>query len=599
MNRYLLFSLGLTAGVFALAAAFVPARADEIQPERKTEAAPAKPSEAELTATIDREIAKVWERDGVTPAPRSDDAEFLRRVYLDVVGIPPRADEAAAFLDDKSPDKRVKLIDKLVNDPRFGEHLADQWLTVLAGRGKANQNADLVLGVWLAEQFNAGRGFDQVIYDMISAQGKMSDNPAAAYYGAKKEIRTADVAGEATKHFTGVQIQCAQCHDHPYEENWKVADFNGVASFFWPLQMRSKGDMRPKQGDVFDQKGQRADFKKLEKKLAKADAEQKEKLMKSSQWQAPKFLGGKPLAVDDARLWRKAWAAWVIDDANTQTQKYVANRFWSFLFGSGLHNPVDDFNSFNEPSHPELLQALARDVRDSGFDIKRLYRAILKSRTWQLSSLPAKGAETWHFANYPVRQLSPEQFFAALINVRNQSQTKRGMREGKNPYEKELQQAKAYMKREAEGKLGKNEKRFEYDLDALEKLRAQLDRMSDDWWLRRAASRDFSRSSEDDEMTEADGFSLTIDQALLVMNGEATTLLSDWGKGSVLDGVTGSSDKLEKQVERLYLVVLSRRPTEAESKRLLDHIKQAADTKAAWEDALFSLLVGTVFATTH
>src|SRR5690606_7412383 len=113
------------------------------------------------------------------------------------------------------------------------------------------------------------------------------------------------------------------------------------------------------------------------KKLAKADAEKREKLMKSSQWQAPKFLGGEPLQVDDARLWRKAWAAWVIDAANTQTQKYVANRFWSFLFGSGLHNPVDDFNSFNEPSHPELLQALAVDLRDSGYDIKRLYRAIL------------------------------------------------------------------------------------------------------------------------------------------------------------------------------------------------------------------------------
>jgi hypothetical protein len=594
--RAIVAALGLAASACLLVAFGLPARADDPAPAGPV--TEAKLSEAGLTALIDREIAKVWERDGIKPADACSDDEFLRRVYMDTVGMPPTVEETYAFLDSTDKDKRAKLIDALVADPRFGEHVTDLWLNIMSGRGRAGDNADTVMGIWLAEQINAGRGFDQVMYDIITAEGKLSDNPAAGYYAGKRELLTPDIAGEATKHFTGVQIQCAQCHDHPYEEDWKVADFDGVASFFSAVEVRRKGDMRPRQGEVMDRKGSLVNAAQIQKKIKNANAEQKERLERQLKWGAPKYLLGDALKVSDARLWRRAWAQWAIADANTQTQRYLANRFWSFMFGMGIHNPVDDFNSINEASHPELLDLLAKDMRDSDYDIKRLYRAVLKSRTWQLASTPTK-AEPWHFASHPVRQLTPEQFFAALITVSKEADDRRKMRAAQNPYTREKQQAAQYEKRKAAGRLGENEKRYEYDYEALDKLEAQVEKMSDDWFLRRQASRNYSRYSDDDEMVAADNFSLTIDQALLVMNGEATSQLSSWNKGSVLDKVVSAGDKPEKQIERLFAVVLSRKATTQETSRFTAYLKESKDTRQAWEDLLFTLLVSTEFATTR
>lgn len=584
------------------------ARADDVpgpdkatSPDKSTQ--PKFATEAELTARIDAGIEAVWKRDGVTPAPRTTDEEFLRRVFIDTIGMPPSVAETRAFLSDTAENKRAALIDRLIDDPRFGEHLADQWLTILSGRNKSQDGADMVLGVWLAAQFNANRGFDQVAADMIGAEGKMSDNPPAAYYAGKRELLTPDIAGEATKHFTGVQIQCAQCHDHPYEESWKMADFAGVASFFWPVQVQRKGDIRPRQGVVMDRKGERANFKELEKKLANVSAEQRMKILESRRFQAPKFLGGDEVSVNDARLWRKAWAKWVIDPANAQTRRYLANRFWSFVFGSGLHNPVDDFNSFNEPSHPELLDALGKDFAESGFDVKRLYRAMLKTRAWQLSSRGATRAEgqaeLWHFAAYPVRQLSPEQFFAAMIVVRDHTEAKRGMRVGQNPYTKEREQAAKFEKRKEAGKLEPKEAKVEYDYEALDKLEALFEQVSPHWYLRRTASRAYTRLTQDDEMQEADTFTLSIDQALLVMNGEAVNMLSGRGKGTLIDGIMARSKEDSARLTELYLTVLNRAPTKEETTRATSYIKEATDPRLAWEDLAFALLAGSEFATNH
>lgn len=597
MRKPYVVALAFAGCVLSLLGAYTSASADEVKDERKTEAAPSgKVTEAQLSARIDAEIAAVLKRDSVTPAPIASDDEFLRRVYMDTLGLPPTADEAAAFLDDKAKDKRARLIDKLLADPRFGEHVADLWLTVLVGRARSKDNADSILGIWMAEQLNSGRGWHLIMRDIITAEGKMSDNPAAGYYAGKRSLLTPDIAGEATRHFTGVQIQCAQCHDHPYEENWKVADFDGVASFFSGVKLRRNGNVRPNLNTVEDTRVRPIDEEKLKKKLEGLPEARRDALLEQQRYMRPKFLEGAKPKQGDSRKWRAAWADWVISKENTQTQQYVANRFWSFLFGMGILNPVDDFNSFNEPSHPALLQLLADDLRDNDFDIKRFYRSVLNSQTWQRSSAGAKGNfESWHFAAYPVRQLTPEQFFAALIAVNSAAERQRSFANDRNPYMKDLQRARNVdMRKEAD--KGKDTK-YEWDVDALEKLSAHMDKMSEGWLLRRMAARGYTRATEDDEMMEADGFTLSIDQALYVMNGQATSVLSDWNKGSVLDTVVNGYDNKEKGIERLYLITLSRRPTHAETQRNLDYLKEAKNKEEAWEDILFALLVSTEFAT--
>lgn len=597
--------LGLAGAICALLAFQSFAAADEpANPDRKTEATPSPAaSEAKLTAAIDAEIAKLLERDGITRAPVVGDEEFVRRLYLDVTGMPPTYEEALAFIDSKEANKRDKLIDALVADQRFADHVADNWLNVLTGNGRAADNADMLLGAWMAAELHKGRGFDGIVYDILAAQGRMSDNPAASYFGARRELRTPDVAGEAARHFTGVQIQCAQCHDHPYEEAWKETDFNGVASFFSTLRLRRQGDMRPRQASVSDQKVRRLDPAQMQKRLkAIEDPQQKVREYEGMRYRAPKYLLGERVSVD-SDLWRKAWAKWVISDENIQTQRYMANRHWSFLFGMGLLNPVDDFNSLNEASHPELLDLLAKDLRENGYDLRRFYRAVLKSRTWQSASSGAQrkegNIEGWHFARYPVRQLTPGQFFGALMVVGTHAQRQKSRLKTKvNPYEREKAEAARYLKQKEEGKLPENRRKLEYDLEALDKMAAVIDSMSPGWYLRRQVSRGYARISSDDEMTEADSFTLTIDQALLLMNGSATFELSQWGRGTLLEFVT-AADSIAGKVERMFVVTLSRRPTAEESKRFQAFVVQSTEERQGWEDALYALLLTSEFGTNH
>jgi hypothetical protein len=176
--------------------------------------------------------------------------------------------------------------------------------------------------------------------------------------------------------------------------------------------------------------------------------------------------------------------------------------------------------------------------------------------------------------------------------VQSAARRKRAIRGGGNPYTR--------MRRIAEGKdKRKRNKKVEYDLESIKKLEAMLNQIPDEWMVRRSASRRYAAYTEDDEMNEAETFTLTIDQALMLMNGKETNFLSDWSRGSVLDTVISDREKNPARLEHLFLLVLSRRPTDAESKRLLGYVKEAKEDRAAWEDILFSLLMGSEFSTNH
>jgi hypothetical protein len=562
-------------------------------------------SEAELSAAIDHAIDALHKRDGVKRAPPVSDHEFVRRVYLDVTGMPPTAEEAQSFLKDKSKHKREALIDALVDDRRFAEHLADQWLTVLTGRGRSIENADLVLGAWMAQQIHEGAGFDRIIHEILSAQGRMSENPAAAYYAGRREIRAADLAGEASRHFMGVQIQCAECHDHPYEADWKESDFNGVASFFAPLQVRRPGDIRPRQGEVVDRPMPRIDPQIMARRMERAQTdEQRLRIYQVQRYRAPRFLGGEAASGTASSEWRAQWAQWVVSDQNDQTRRYLANRLWSFLFGLGFVDPADDFNSLNEPSHPELLELLAADLLENQWDVRRFYRAVLKSRTWQSASSGATResgpVENWYFAQYPVRQLSPEQLFGALLVIQSQSDGgQRRINALPNPFQRMATAGAAYERRREAGNLPPNQRVFTYDFEAIQALSETIGSMSPEWFARRTSARNYARVSTDDEETEVDGFSVTIDQALLLLNGTETARIATAGRGTVLEHLLSGEDSVNARIERMFLLVLSRPPSNQELRRYRRFLRQQESSREAWEDAVYSLLLSVEFLTNH
>ncbi|MBE7490204.1 MAG: DUF1553 domain-containing protein [Planctomycetes bacterium] len=589
----------LGAVSFGVAAAQDAPKPAEPAPDKTTESKPSRPvTEKDLSAAIDREIAKVWARDKITPTGLSSDEEFVRRVYFDLTGLPPTREETLAFLDSKDKNKREALINRLLDDKRFGEHMGDLWSNIMLGRGGRGDRGGggTLLAIWFAERFNNNARFSDIIYDLVTAQGKTSVNPAVSIYTREQPFSIANAAGLVTRTLTGVQLQCAECHDHPYEDAWKQTTFQGVASFFSPIQSRQNLRILPVDPEVTD------DAREVRLPPAMGEnvpAELRQALEQRGRYNRPVTLDGKPVTIPGRDFWRPYLAKWITRKDNRQTARYTANRFWSFAFGIGLLNPVDDFNSFNTPSHPELLDLLADDLVENRYDIKRLYRAMLNSRTYQLSGKgrPAK-AEGWHFASSAPRQLSPEQFFGALVTVSGSTEMARGYR-GRvgSPAVQVRRQVEARMRQMQRD--NPNMRDYDFDEESLKRFESWYEKMSDLWFLRRSMAAGFSSQSSDDEMTDVDGFSLTIDQALAVMNGEFTNRIAGSGRGTIATELVARVKDDSARIEYLYLTVLSRRPTAAETSRLKKYVAEQKDAAAAYEDILFALLAGSEFATNH
>ena len=556
---------------------------------------------------IDTEIMKVWERDGVKAAGHSRDEEFVRRVYLDTIGLPPTRDEARAFLDDKHLDKRERLIDTLLADPRFGQHLADLWMPILRERGselgELGVSAGDVMAVWLSEQFNQDVGFDETVSAMVLAEGAISANPAAAYYGLMGfPARSPNMAGLTSKHFAGIQIQCAECHDHPYEDAWTQETFKGVASFFTGIEVEADFYVQPIDPRVVTKPI--APRKALEAYAKSPDLppEAVNRINDLLTYDKPQLIGDSPVKSRDTTVWRKLYSAWLTSPKNKTAQQYQVNRFWSFLFGIGLLNPVDDFNSLNEASHPELLSKLGSWFAAKGFRVKKLYRAILNSRIYQLGGSGSEGDERWHFASSAPRQLTAEQFFGALFQLRDgDSILKPFARKTISQYAR-LRQFKAI--RDMQEKNGEEvDENVKFDEDLLKTYEGWLDKMGTDWQVRRGLAQQYASLASDDERLHSDNFTLSIDQALSVLNGEVTRRLSDSRNGSLVYAIMRDNKSSEARVEALYLSVLSRRPNGTELRRALTYLKDIKEegkpVQRGFEDLFYVLVSTTEFATNH
>jgi len=567
--------------------------------DAKAQAAPT------LTELIDHSFAEVWKRDGISPSKASSDEEFLRRVYLDVAGELPTRAEAAAFFNDTRADKRARLIEQLLADKRFGQHLADQWTVILAKRGQDagfNSARDL-LAVWLAEQFNQNVGFGEITQQLITAKGHLSDNPAAAYYVLMGEPRpsTADMAGLTLKHFSGVQIQCAQCHKHPYDEKLTQEVFGGVASFFNATDIKYDYTVLPLDPRIVDEPTPPKRALEGYLKGKNVDAEVRNRIEEMMRYTQPQLPDDKPVKARDVETWRPMVASWLTSRRNETVRQYLANRFWSFLLGNAFVTPVDDFNSFNKAALPELLAALGKDFQQSGYDVKRFYRGVLNSRVYQLSSAGApRNAQPWHFASYPVRQVSPEVFFANFfVLIGGDAFIRSFERQTTSAIDKLRAYAEFIEAQKAKDPKGEYPK---FNRPVLEKYERLIKPMDAKWQIRRGLASKYATLTADDEMNEAEGFSLTIDQALEVMNGDVTRRIGGSLNGTLLFELFEETKDDAERVRQLYLAVLTRQPSERELKRALDFISTERKTRKdaqIYEDVFFALVSTTEFATNH
>ncbi len=365
----------------------------------------------DVATTIDKHLDASLAAAKLKPAGRSDDAEFLRRAYLDLTGRVPTAEQAAAFLDSKDADKRAKLIDTLLATPQYGEQLGRTWrdwicppeLPSDANGGKQPHAEAQNLGKWLGTRFAAGDPWDAIARDVLTVEGDIKAKPQVIFFALSGEGGKATPAGSARATaalFLGVQLQCAECHDDPYRA-WSQREHWALAAFF----AKTSGDFN----------------KVSEIRGGKPEVAIPKSAFKNVGTSVPAaFLGGKsPAATGDAL--RPALAEWLTAKDNPYFARAFANRLWFYLFSRGIVNPVDDFRELNPPTHPGLMKLLANEFAASGFDVKHLIRCVCNSEAYQRTSRvppgtdePTVSALTANFGRVPLRVMTADVLFDSL-----------------------------------------------------------------------------------------------------------------------------------------------------------------------------------------
>jgi hypothetical protein len=476
-----------------------------------------------LADSIDRHIATGWAAARVEPGPLADDAEFLRRVYLDIAGkIPPVAD-VRRFLADSAPDKRRRLIDRLLDSPAYITHFSTQWRLLLVPEEETNprQRAALpMLEDWLRRHLADNVSYDQMVRAVLTVSvqdpRRHPNDPSPRAFFLGKETKPDELAARATRVFLGIRMECAQCHDHPFAA-WKRDDFWSQAAFFAaPASVDRLTLTIP---------GTKRDVR-------------------------PRFLDGtalKPQSKGDAR---QAFADWLVTPANPYFARAAINRWWGHFFGVGLVEPVDDLTTANRPSHPALLDDLAREFAASGFDVKLLIRAITLSRSYQLSATGPTPPAPRLFNRMALKSLTPEQLFDSLAQATG----------------------------------------FRDPMPARQRLLG-------DGGVRQQFLARFPRGEQRTEVATS------IPQALALMNGSLVAQVTNVSTSATLNAVANAPFlDTAQRIEALYLAALSRPPRPEEAERLGRYVARGGatgDPKEALADVFWALLNSGEFLFNH
>ena len=343
---------------------------------------------------------------GIAPVGLCDDATFVRRAFLDAIGSLPSREELIAFIDSPDPDKRRKLVDRLLgfdpdpNQNTFNDQYAAFWALKWADliRNTSTRLGDQgmwALHNWLRESFRTNKPFDQFVRELVTAKGSIFSNGPANYY--RIADNAPDLAETTSQLFLGTRLMCAKCHHHPFEK-YSQADYYGFAAFFSRVAVKGSAEFGNFGGEsvVWVRSGGEVTHPR------------------TGQVMKPTPLDGEP--VDDPLDRRIALAKWLTASDNTQFSRAVVNRMMATLLGRGLVDPVDDMRATNPPSNPALMQALVDDFRGNGFNLKHLMRRIMQSRLYQLDSQPTSQnlADTRFYSHYRVKRLAAEPLLDAV-----------------------------------------------------------------------------------------------------------------------------------------------------------------------------------------
>ncbi len=511
----------------------------------------AAPSISGVAKRVDQAITDEVFDESTELAPRCDDETFLRRAYLDIVGDIPTPEAAIAFLIDPSADKRARLVQELLNEPHYGQNWARYWRDVVFYRSQEPRAriAANAMVVDLAKQLNEDVGWDQIASEFITARGDVREDGHTAIVMAQ-DGRTEETTAEMSRIFLGIQIQCAQCHDHPYDR-WKREQFHELAAFFPRIGVRQVREVTKRSFEVYanDRYSQR---QRKQNNDRRPTAEHRMPDLNHPELPGavmkPKFFltsANLPLALrDDER--REQLAEWLT--ANEWFSIALVNRMWAELVGEPFYPAIDDIGPDREPTAPTAMKLLAKKFTESGYDIKWLLAAICQTEAYQREARPRRGPTGTSFAANVPQRLRSDQLYNALLTAMG-----------------------------GEEKVG-NARGYRGANRGSARLRDAFDEL-------------FGY----DPSEPREGISATIPQSLALMNGSEVHSYLSPAKQTLLRRLTSEIDNNEALIVELYLRCFNREPSDDELARATAYCYEVSKRTDAFEDLLWVLVNSAEF----
>ncbi len=529
-------------GPAALCLVLAPAGAGAVAPKKEAALAA-----AALASRIDAHVAARWKEARAVPAARADDAEFLRRVSLDLIGRIPTVSEVHDFLADPAPDKRRRLVEKLLDSPGYVNNFTNVWRDLMVPQAN-NQFAQAFgpqMESWLRKKLRDNVPYDRFVREVLTADpignrvrpGEVpdpTDRSVVAFYRAN-ELKAENLAASTSRLFLGVNLECAQCHNHPFNPQVSREQFWQYAAFFAGIQ-------------PFRNVGGRASPARYDPGANEIKIPNTERTVKAA------FLDGKEPSFGEPADARATLADWMTAADNPYFSRAAVNLLWAHFFGPGIIDPVAELSDENPPSHPELLDEAARQFALNGFDLKYLVRAIALSQAYQLTSRASHPTQDDPrlFARMSVKGLTPEQLYESLVLATGYQDAGARVNRGLGRFQ---------------GVQGEFRNKF---------------------------------ANYADRRTE---FQTSILQALAMMNGRFVADATSVARSNVLAGVLDSPflDTGER-LEALYLATLSRKMGAHERSRLVRYVDgggPGGDPAKALADVYWALLNSSEFILNH
>ena len=566
---------------------------------------PAKQATALRSAEeIDRLVEANYRKYNVKPNPMTDDAQFLRRIYLDITGTIPTYRETKYFLASRHPEKRQRLIDRLLDSDGYASHYYNYWADVLRYTDRLNNNVDgEPYRQWIKQSLAENKPWDKMVSEMITAEGLIWENPATGYMQRDSGMPL-DNMNNTVRIFLGTRIGCAQCHDHPFDR-WKQKEFYEMAAFTFGTSTRASGrDKRFYTGEDPN--------RRLRKEYKELDQDEKERRRKQGRFNRmirinmmvvndqanrkirlphdyaytdakpksvvePKTIFGEAVVMKPGETPREAFSRWMVSKNNPRFAKTIANRLWKQAFGRGQIEPVDDMMDDTVAENPELMKHLEAEMKRLNFDMKEYLRILFNTKTYQrqASTEDVPLSEYYHFPGPVLRRMTAEQAWDSFLTLAvvdpdeyrelpSNLETEIISVDLNNASAREVLDADEQKREEIDRTRYKREKKYKYKGQLLARASELPSPVSPSHFLRT-----FGQS--DRELISASSDTGSVPQVLFMFNGPVTHMMLE--KGSTIYNNVIESKSLKEGIEVVFMTILNRYPDSDELKLAMEEIE--------------------------